>query len=398
MKVALVTMRTDPGRGGAERYTVDLADALHGAGHDVTMLAASLVALPPGVRGVRLDATGLMRVSRYRRFLDALDSHLVHAAYDVVHAMLPVRRCDVYHPHAGLARAMVARDSLITKLFNPRRGRGADIESALLESSSPPVVLCLSRYVKRALTQWYALPDSLLPILFNAVDLARYDPAARPNARTHLRDRLGLTESDVLAAFVGHDFERKGLREAILAMARLRHLDADMGRVRLLIVGRARTAKYLTLAREHGVADNVIDHGHTDDAYSVYRAADLLVLPTRHDPCSLVVLEALAMGVPVISTRFNGACEIMTPGVHGYVLDDPRDVDALALAIRDLLDRGLRFRMSQECLALRPQLAYERHLRTLLDIYARAGRRATPQSDSFVPPWTESPSIESPSS
>ena len=370
MKIGLVTMRTDPTRGGAERYTIDLAHALVRERHDVTMLASSFVDIPAGVRRVPLPARGLTRVRRYEHFLDALDVHLDATRYDIVHAMLPVRRCDVYHPHAGLARAMVANDLLLATVFNPRRARGALVEGRLLDAPNAPLVLCLSEYVKRTVRQWYALDDSHLPILFNAVDLEKYDPTRLPGARRDRRSALGLGEEHTVAAFVGHDFERKGLREAIVAMGRLRSAnDAAAASLRLLIVGRARVARYLALAAELGVREQVIALGDVADSYSVYRAADLVVLPTKHDPCSLVVLEALAMGVPVISTRFNGACEIMTSGVHGVVLDDPADVDALTSAIRRLLDAGARRRMSQACLELRPVLAYERHLRTLLRIY-----------------------------
>jgi UDP-glucose:(heptosyl)LPS alpha-1,3-glucosyltransferase len=93
------------------------------------------------------------------------------------------------------------------------------------------------------------------------------------------------------------------------------------------------------------------------------------VLPTKHDPCSLVVLEALAMGLPVISTRFNGACEIMTDNLHGFVLDDPADTDALANAMRKMLEPQLRQRMSAACLELRPKLSYEHHVNRLIEIY-----------------------------
>jgi len=94
------------------------------------------------------------------------------------------------------------------------------------------------------------------------------------------------------------------------------------------------------------------------------------VLPTRHDPCSLVVLEALAMGVPVISTVFNGACEIMHDGQEGFVLDDPGDIPALAEAMTRLMDTEFRAAMSRACLELRPALAYEKHVERLLGIYA----------------------------
>lgn len=365
-------MRTDPARGGAERYTIDLAVALAGAGHDVALLAAEASFTPPGVRGVHLDAGGWTRLRRYERFLDSLDEHVARERYDVVHAMLPVRRCDLYHPHAGILRATTANDTGFDRWRNPRRTRVAAVERQLLESADPPVVLCLSEYVRGTVRQWYDLPESKLPILFNSVDISRYDPTARPDNRQETRRALGLAGGDVAALFIGHDFARKGLREAIRALPALRDLP-----VKLVIAGRARAAKYLALARELGVADRVILAGETRDSWATYRAADYLVLPTKHDPCSLVVLEALAMGVPVISTRFNGACEIMNEGEHGFVIARPDDVDALANAMRQLADRERRERMSAACLQLRPRLAYEHHLRTALDIYRQVveGRR-----------------------
>jgi glycosyltransferase involved in cell wall biosynthesis len=122
------------------------------------------------------------------------------------------------------------------------------------------------------------------------------------------------------------------------------------------------------------VNDRVHFAGRASDPMPFYRDADFFVLPTRHDPCSLVVLESLAMGVPVISTKFNGACEIMTDGVHGYVLNDPADTDALAKAMNNLMSPARRAAMSQACIQLRPAISYEQHLQTLMAIYQRAKR------------------------
>ncbi len=80
------------------------------------------------------------------------------------------------------------------------------------------------------------------------------------------------------------------------------------------------------------------------------------------------------MGVPVISTKFNGACEIMEEACHGFVLSDPADIAGLTAAMNKLLDDGFRKRMSDACLALRPRLAYDRHLEELLRIYGEATR------------------------
>ena len=121
------------------------------------------------------------------------------------------------------------------------------------------------------------------------------------------------------------------------------------------------------------MADRVIFAGPTTDAHSFYRAADFFVLPTRHDPCSLVVLESLAMGVPVISTAFNGACEIMDEGVQGFILPEARDIGALRDRYVRMLDDADRRQMSMACLALRPRLSQEHHLDRLLAVYRQHG-------------------------
>lgn len=99
------------------------------------------------------------------------------------------------------------------------------------------------------------------------------------------------------------------------------------------------------------------------------------MLPTRRDSCSLVVLEALASGLPVISTRQNGATEIMTDGVHGYVLQGPDD-PRLAEAMRLMQSAERRAAMREACLALRPLLSWENHVSTLLSIYQRVAAPA----------------------
>lgn len=366
MKIALVILHADPMRGGAERYTFDLAAALAQRGHSVTLLATSFAEVPAGVAPVQLESKASSRTRRYLRTLDSLDSHLDRTPYDIVHAMLPVRRCSVYHPHAGLALAAV-RDKPLAALLNPRRRAMSAIERHLLGSSHPPRVLCLSQYVKQAIEQHYPLDDAHLPILFNAVDIRRFAPAVTP-----AHDR-----SKVVTLIIAQDFERKGLREAILALARV-----NDRRLVLRVAGKQDPSPYRRLAERAGVAERVEFIGPTRDPAGEYQRADFFVLPTRHDPCSLVVLEALATGLPVISTRFNGACEIMTDGVHGHVLPDPSDVGALAAAMGAMLDADKRAKMSSACLDLRPQLSYEQHLDRLLQIYERCAIQSAPKAAS----------------
>ncbi len=382
MKIGLVIFRSDPNRGGAERYTADLAAALVERGEEAVVLSSSLEGYVGPAKTVHLAATGATRVGRYVSFLDALDGHLEEHPYDIVHAMLPVRRCDVYHPHAGVAADYLAGGDVkhegtlgrglarAGNFLNAKRRRFAAVERELLNAERGPVVVCLSEYVKETVRKHYAIGEERLATLFNAVDLKRFDPAAGTGAGAEVRRRFGIGDGQVMGLMIAQDFERKGLGPAIEALARL-----GEERMRLVVVGRPDAGRWKKMAVGLGVGERVVFAGPTSDVYSFYAAADFFVLPTRHDPCSLVVLEALAMGVPVISTRQNGACEIMADGKEGFVLEGAEDVDWVGdSGMREMMHAEKRAAMREGALGLREKISYETHLDRLMEIYRRCAR------------------------
>lgn len=359
MRVLLVILHADRSLGGAERYTLDLHEALRHRGVDSVLAASSFAGLLPSQHHRALAGRGATRTGRYRALVRSLADLLQRERFDLVHAMLPVPRCDLYHPHAGIAVESVVR-SPVQSWLNPRRRVFAEVERRLLAGADTPVVLCLSNYIKSAVRAHHpAIAEDRLVRLFNAVDLDRFAPVARRF------DRPGLK-----LLMVAQDFARKGLRETLLALAGLDRRD-----VSLTVVGGDTAGPYARLASRLGIASRVRFVGSIPDVRPFYADADALVLPTRHDPCSLVVLEALATGLPVISTRFNGACEIISDGTHGRVLDDPGNIPALSGAISQLAEPSGRRRMSEACLSLRPVLSWQHHVDSLLDIYRDALRR-----------------------
>ena len=155
--------------------------------------------------------------------------------------------------------------------------------------------------------------------------------------REPLRAELGIGEDEVVLLFVGHDYRRKGLSTAIRPLERLR----GEARVRLLVVGgkrRRSTFSALTQPNPTGV----ILVGPVDDPVPYYAASDAFVLPTFYDPCSLSVFEAAASGLPSVTTRFNGAAELLSEGVEGFVLADPADDCALCDRLRELMEPSRR--------------------------------------------------------
>ncbi len=365
-----MTLRINPALGGAERYTIDLARALIQRGHRVRILAAyDDAAQSPAPVASPSHLPGLTRRTRYDAFLHWLRRTLPTDSPEVVHAMLAVEpgMCAIYHPHAGI---VAQRSRWLSWWTNPRRRRYAAVEQALLTAPRPPITITLSQYVEDTLRRHYPhLASDRTARLFNGVDLARFDPAG-PNVA---RGELGaFAADDCIALFVGNDFARKGLA------AVLRTLAKTPPRLKLAIAGvdRTKAAKACTrLASSLGVAERVTFLGQRDTA-PLYRSADFAVHASRHDPCSLATLEALASGLPIIGSRNDGAMEVITHGLHGYRLgSDPRSTliaDELADRMKDLLDVSKRDAMRRACLDLRPTLSWDHHVDQLLEIYKAA--------------------------
>ena len=135
--------------------------------------------------------------------------------------------------------------------------------------------------------------------------------------------------------FAGSGFGRKGLGFLIDAFGNLKNKDGV-----LWVAGKGNPAPYQRQARRLGVAERLKFWGPQTDLSPFYQAATVLALPTIYDPCSNVVLEALACGTPVITTNANGAAAFLTPGENGEILTRPDDLQGLTRALQDYLGRG----------------------------------------------------------
>jgi UDP-glucose:(heptosyl)LPS alpha-1,3-glucosyltransferase len=175
-------------------------------------------------------------------------------------------------------------------------------------------------------------------VVYNGVDTDRFHPGT-DRSREDIRRRHGIG-GEFLILFVSNNFRMKGLAYLIRALALLKSV--DHAPFRLLVLGRDHPGSYARLAERMGVSEAVIFGGSTREPEKYYGAADLLVHPTFYDACSLTVLEALASGLPVVTTASNGACGLLTSNEGGRVVENARDVKALAEAIRYFFDKQRR--------------------------------------------------------
>lgn len=361
MRIGLTIEFFKPLRGGAEQWTFQFAEQLLARGHEVHVIAqefAPALHLPV----VRHE---LGRIRSRIRLAEAVEATVRRLSLDVVHDMGVGWHCDVFTSHDGSRRAQrVQKLQLLAPWARPIKRammhwlpRYREFER-LVERQldrSEHLILALSRMVARDYQNFHGVSPQRIRLVYNGVDPDRFSPAQRAAHREPLRGALGIREEETAFLFVGHDFLRKGLATAIRAVGRLvrRGLPA-----RLVVVGGRRLGAARRLAAACGAGKAVVLVGSVPDTYRYYAAADAYVLPTFYDPCSLGVLEAAASGLASVTTPFNGAGELLTEGVDGFLLDDPADDAELAVLLQRFLEPAQCRRMGDAArqLALRHTL------------------------------------------
>lgn len=345
-KVAIIIERADIALGGAERSMSEVAAALSELGLDVDLLAAKGTSDRNNVRVLCADAPG-RRVS-LATFGDALQRHLAQVSYDIVHSVLPFAFADLYQPRGGAYAEAAIRNAAsypnplhrswkqATACLNSRRAELLRAERKLSRGSEGPVVAALSRYVADQFKEHYATDPGRIALTLNGVNIgANVDPdaAARLRSRFIAQFREMGVEKPALYLFAAHNFRLKGLAPLIRAMQIACGTWGERP-IGLIVAGAGRVGPYHRLAKRLGVQKYILFLGAVGHVRDALAAADVGVLPTFYDPSSRFILEALAAGKPVITTRFNGATDHFTDGRHGRVIDSPDDVGALADAIR----------------------------------------------------------------
>jgi UDP-glucose:(heptosyl)LPS alpha-1,3-glucosyltransferase len=374
-----------PARGGCEIYIADLTRRLCADGHEVHLYAShwDAAALPAALRLHAVPDKGWPRFLRPWRFSRACAEATRDAGHDLTLGFDKVAGLDVLYPAGGLHAAAVdygllkyrspAARALAGALrrLDPAHRSFCRFERGLYLREPAPYLIANSDLVRRHFLQYLGVPSSQVPVLHVAIDPDRFAATDRPARRVATRQDWGVAPTDTVALFVAMNYRLKGLAPLLRAVARL----GERSRFRLAVVGDPRTRPYENLARRLGIAEQVRFLGFHPDPRNDYFACDLLVHPTFYDPCSLVVQEAQACGLPVVTSRHNGAAELLDPPHDGLVVSDPHDADELAGALAYFLDPQKRQACARAALRGGQRWTFNEHYRRLLELLEDAARR-----------------------
>ena len=319
--------------GGVETSTAGLVNALVArGGYDVDLITSAGQFPVPGVGLRRLVVPGQPSVFRQLCFALAAKRAVSAGAYDLVQSHERCLTQDIYRAGEGCHRAYLEATGRRGLQVNPQHRLLLWLERRIFTLRAARHIVAISRRGKAEIERLYRTPADNVTVVYNGVDLARYHPENRNRWRDETRDALGIPRDAWLVAFVGSGFQRKGLGPLMEAMATLRARD-----VRLLVAGKGQTETYRRLEARLGLEGSVSWIAPRPDVERLYAAADAVALPARYEPFGNVHLEALASGIPVLTSSMTGGAEVVSDGVSGAVTAslEPSDIARGLRVIRD---------------------------------------------------------------
>ncbi|MBI5055817.1 MAG: glycosyltransferase family 4 protein [Nitrospirae bacterium] len=382
MKIAIIRKKYTF-HGGAESFSGSFIEKLADDGHEMHIFAIKweaggthknihfhkvpAITFNSFLRDLSFAVSSYFLLKKQRKYFDIIQTHDKTIYQDIYRAG---DGC-----HIEWLRQRWKRIGILGKLsmvLNPYHWLILDLEHKIFSRRRYKKIIAISEMVKKNIIDNYKVPPSDIEVIYNGVDTNKFHPANREKFRHEIRRKHGLTENDFVVLFMGSGFERKGVGALIQAVERVKEP------VAVLIVGKGKHPPVSPL-NKGGIKGGAFQYKHKiifcgpqKDNYKYYAAADIFVFPTIYEPFGNVHLEALASGLPVITTRNSGASETIKDGLHGFVIERPEDVAAISEKIKYFMDNRDKLEsMSQNARQLAGEFTFEKHIEKIRELYQR---------------------------
>lgn len=338
LRIALVRGRYNP-FGGAERFVNNALRALPRDEVSLSVITRAWDGAAGDVEAIRCRSFYVGRVWRDAAFARCVCRETARRSFDLVQSHERIPCCDVFRAGDGVHREWLRQRARISSplarlgtALSPYHLYVKYMERRLFESPRLRAVICNSQMVRDEILREFAIAPRKCRVVYTGVDTQRFHPKLKQE-RAALRARFQIPESAPLFLFLGSGFARKGVAACLRAVAGVPH-------AQLMVVGKDKDEpRFRRLAARIGIAARVHFAGAQTEPAPFYGAADAFVLPTLYDPLPNAALEAMAAGLPIITSTKSGAAELIENGKQGFVCD-ALDIESLADAMRALCDRG----------------------------------------------------------
>ena len=386
MRVAITHTRFQE-VGGVERYIYAFCQRLIARGHEIHYFCHFWDEAPEGIQFHKIPY--IFKPLRWAKVLafDRLTQRAIArlGPFDIIHGFTKTSRQDIYTDGSGCLEDFQAY-SLGKGAMRHFWGRMSlhqqavlSIQRARFTRGNFKRIITVSQLVQSQICKRYGLTAQEVEVVYNGIDLERFHPRNILRHRTAVRRELELDDDVPVVLFVANDYERKGLGTLLRALSRLR--DAVC-----LVVGKERPhrqSRFVKMATALGVRGRVHFLGVRPDVDRFFAASDLCCLPTYFDAFGMVILEAMATGIPAIVSAKAGAAEIIVRDETGAVLPDPDNDEALVQLMRPFMDlayaRKAGHRARKEC----QRFSWDSHFNRILEIYDEVSASRKPLRKGF---------------
>jgi UDP-glucose:(heptosyl)LPS alpha-1,3-glucosyltransferase len=370
MKIAVIRQKF-VNYGGAEQFVSGYTNQLASMGHVVHIFANQWT--PPNHPNIKIHSVRAIKRNSFLRVLSfawfALQS-IRSESFDIVQSHERIWRQDIYRAGDGCHREWLERRSRYLPLIKRFFFRFSlfhqlilGLEKRIFENGECKKIIAISKMVKRDILKHYQLPEDRVRVVYNGVDLHRFNPSNTKTFRSEIRQQLRISDEEVMILFVGSGFERKGLEYLIKSIQYIKQENW-----RLVLVGKGKWKRYLDFSSKEN-RGKITYLGPIDEIEKLYAAADFFILPSIYEPFGNANLEALASGLPIITSRNSGVAEIITPQKEGMILEEPSDSKAMAKAIDYLMNSKTREPMGQSARLLAEKFTQERNASEMMQVY-----------------------------
>lgn len=325
LKIAFSLFKYFP-YGGLQRDFLRIAQECQRRGHEVDVYTMAWDGDIDQSLSVKiLPAKGLTNHSQARSFSAQMEKAIADANYDLVVGFNKMPHLDLYYAADVCYQARIkAKKGLLYRL-TPRYQTWKRLEKSVFSRNTHTGIMLISPLQQQEYQGCYATQSERFHLLPPGINRDRLAGSGAAEMGKAMRQQLGVADSDLMLLMVGSGYKTKGVDRAIRSIAALP--DAMKQRCKLFVVGKGDAKPFRQLARQLGVEKNMQIMGARPDVPRFLLAADLLLHPSYHENTGTAILEALAAGLPVLTTAVCGYAHFVTDAHAGEVLPAQFDQD-----------------------------------------------------------------------
>lgn len=357
--------------GGAEKFAFEVTErlALEEA-FEIHVFARQWQARNKRIVFHRLPNLPFPRFLRPLTFANSVASALKSHQFDIIHSHA---RIFSYHflTHHGIPHTTWIREVRRKKHPSLFDRLTVWVEKKGINNPHAPIIMPVSSLARIELQLVFGVSDSRIQIIPPGLALERFKRFDRDVCRQEIRAEHGFMPDDIVLLFVGMNFKLKGLDRIIKGLAEFTQNGTRHHGLKLLVVGKGDENKFQRVAHRSGIGDRLVFAGKQPRVEKYYLAADIFIALSRFDAFGIVVLEAMAAGLPVIITETMGASDVVRQGVNGYVLSASKWLNELQHTLRHLLNHEHRLAMGHKAKQAARKYDWNKTTAQVFNLYAR---------------------------